>query len=399
MPFLEENTPKIKGHLDIELAFNDQKKLEMENYHRMKIGKMKILNYQNRSQIDKGRIKLLECQMGKVISTNGDSDVIANQADSDLSDCSRSVCDDSKNLPLSGEQKSKDHQNMNSNANECDLHDQAAGGVDKVIINHPCDQLESPESSVVNSVCGQGPPENGDKGKGNALDEQSSELVFTVTAQEQAYRSAKEAFVIENTNYQITGLPKMYAEYANSPYLTKHLGLNVMIETLPKFQHNHSMYSIPCQTYLRRDQYCSHFKNVHDDIHGGLNTWLQQRCPLAQYGCPFIRYRFRPGSKEGCLVYDQEIGGFAVKPGVPNIHQKVSKENSLLCMPFEVIENIVEFLDSCSIIQFSKTCKITRDACRSLVQRKGIVLIDWKRGTFSDGSVSWKPCKMVSGTI
>ncbi len=44
----------------------------------------------------------------------------------------------------------------------------------------------------------------------------------------------------------------------------------------------------------------SHFppplvQNVHSDIHGGLNNWLEARCPLAAYGCGFAFRRLYPG--------------------------------------------------------------------------------------------------------
>jgi hypothetical protein len=34
---------------------------------------------------------------------------------------------------------------------------------------------------------------------------------------------------------------------------------------------------------------------VHSDIHGGLNNWLEARCPLAAYGCGFAFRRLYPG--------------------------------------------------------------------------------------------------------
>eukprot|EP00794_Sanderia_malayensis_P016804 gene16804-18500_t len=356
MPFTEENPPKIKGHLDIELAFNDQRKLKAESYDRMRRGKMKISCYDSRKQVDKKRIKLLEYQIGSL--NINDLEQIVNQE----------KCD------------------------SCDLN---MIGPDR---EHERLLLDSSESNEDDSQSYDRPAsENAVFEEQNSLqnDETIAEMTYTANAQEMVYESANKAMVIENTKYQITGCPKMNTEYLQSPYLTRHLGVNVTIETLPKFQTNHSMYSIPCQTFLRRDQYCSHFKNVHNDIHGGLNTWLQQRCPLAQYGCPFIQYRFKPGRQEGCLVFDQDIGGFAVRPEETLKNTQDGDACSfLMTLPFEVMERIVEYLDSFSIIQFSKTCKRSRDACRSLVRRRGVVLIAWKRGTFADGSVSWKPCKM-----
>jgi hypothetical protein len=36
-------------------------------------------------------------------------------------------------------------------------------------------------------------------------------------------------------------------------------------------------------------------QNVHSDIHGGLNNWLEARCPLAAFGCGFAFRRLYPG--------------------------------------------------------------------------------------------------------
>ena len=36
-----------------------------------------------------------------------------------------------------------------------------------------------------------------------------------------------------------------------------------------------------------RDEFAGHSKTVHNDILGGMNNWLEHRCPLSVYGCGF----------------------------------------------------------------------------------------------------------------
>ena len=47
-----------------------------------------------------------------------------------------------------------------------------------------------------------------------------------------------------------------------------------------------------------RDEFAWHSKSVHNDILGGMNNWLEHRCPLAVYGCGFSHRRMYPGRKE-----------------------------------------------------------------------------------------------------
>ena len=62
------------------------------------------------------------------------------------------------------------------------------------------------------------------------------------------------------------------------------------LQTKPK-----SMYTFVCAQQFRRDEYQWHSKNVHDDILGGMNNWLEHRCPMAVYGCGFCHRRMFPG--------------------------------------------------------------------------------------------------------
>ena len=56
------------------------------------------------------------------------------------------------------------------------------------------------------------------------------------------------------------------------------------------------MYTFVCAKEFRRDEFAHHSKTIHDDIIGGMNNWLEHRCPLAIYGCGFSQRRFFPGT-------------------------------------------------------------------------------------------------------
>lgn len=232
-------------------------------------------------------------------------------------------------------------------------------------------------------------------------DKSTEVLTFTVDVQQERYYTEKEAVLMPNPLVGMPPVPPQFparlSEHIDDAYIFKELGLNVIIETIPKFQKNYPMYNFPCQVNLRRDQYCSHFKNVHGDIHGGLNSWIQHRCPLFQYGCSFVRHRLRPVSKEGCLVFDHDIDNFGVKPiNESRTNSRVNGEEfSILDLPFELIERIAIYLDSFSMNQFSKTCRDIREVCQGLLQRRGIVLPEWKRGSYADGSILWRVHRKV----
>ena len=110
---------------------------------------------------------------------------------------------------------------------------------------------------------------------------------------------------------------------------------DIKMETVTKLQQKpRAMFTFICGQDFRRDQWESHsrlililyfiirtfdniqnFRNVHSDIHGGLNNWIEARCPLSSYGCGFAVRRVFPGSDpRASLVYSQEITSFGVRP-------------------------------------------------------------------------------------
>lgn len=100
-----------------------------------------------------------------------------------------------------------------------------------------------------------------------------------------------------------------------SPPLFVNLGLDLTLESITRYQTKpKSMYTFLCAQEFRRDEYSWHYKNVHSDIHGGLNGWLEQRCPLAHYGCMYSMRRFFPTSCGSSIVHNDILESFGVKP-------------------------------------------------------------------------------------
>ena len=60
---------------------------------------------------------------------------------------------------------------------------------------------------------------------------------------------------------------------------------------------------------LKRDQISWHWKNIHDDIFGGLDNWMEQRCPLASYGCGFSVRRMHPVANKSLLIDNSQFFG------------------------------------------------------------------------------------------
>lgn len=89
--------------------------------------------------------------------------------------------------------------------------------------------------------------------------------------------------------------------------------VELQLEFLTRYQAKPgSLLTFPCQQRFRRDEYAWHYQNVHRDIHGGLNGWLEQRCPLAQYGCGFSRRRLQPSPEGTSLVHSELLESFGL---------------------------------------------------------------------------------------
>ncbi|XP_023584450.1 F-box only protein 40 [Trichechus manatus latirostris] len=162
-----------------------------------------------------------------------------------------------------------------------------------------------------------------------------------------------------------------------------------------------STFTFTCNKFFRRDEFPLHFKNVHTDIQSSLNGWFQHRCPLAYLGCTFIQNHFRPPGQKAKVIYSQELKTFAIKPEVapelsegtknnhPSGHGRKS-QNSLTSLPLEVLQYIAGFLDSISLSQLSQVSVLMRNICATLLQERGMVLLQWKKKRYSHGGTSWR---------
>ncbi|KAM9320414.1 F-box only protein 40 [Gastrophryne carolinensis] len=190
---------------------------------------------------------------------------------------------------------------------------------------------------------------------------------------------------------------------------TSQLGLKLDLESESvSRRHNksNSSFTFSCQHFFRREEFSSHFRNVHADIQSGLGGWFQQRCPLSYLGCTFLQSRFRPSGTTARVIYSKQLKTFAVKPtmdgalygGVrPNLsrsHRGKSKD-SLSNLPLEVLQHIASFLDSFSLCQLSQVSSLMRDVCASLLQERGMVHLLWEKKTYSHGGTSWRCRKKV----
>lgn len=183
-----------------------------------------------------------------------------------------------------------------------------------------------------------------------------------------------------------------------SPFHT--LRLDLVLECVARYQtKQRSMFTFVCGQLFRRDEFSSHFKNVHGDIHAGLNGWMEQRCPLAYYGCTYSQRRFCPSVQGFRIIHDRHLGSFGVLPGLPlktgDTFSKKTRYIGSQCdqfssLPFEVLQHVASFLDSFSLCQLSRVSRTMRDVCASLLQMRGMVVLLWEKKRRDDGSPSWQ---------
>ncbi|XP_061780492.1 F-box only protein 30a [Nerophis lumbriciformis] len=183
-----------------------------------------------------------------------------------------------------------------------------------------------------------------------------------------------------------------------SPFHT--LRLDLVVECMARYQtKQRSMFTFVCGQLFRRDEFSSHFKNVHGDIHAGLNGWMEQRCPLAYYGCTYSQRRFCPSVQGFRIIHDRHLGSFGVQPGLPlKSGDKLPRSACRLGahgdrfsgLPFEVLQHVASFLDSFSLCQLSRVSRTMRDVCASLLQMRGMVVLLWEKTRRENGSTSWQ---------
>ncbi|KAG8123758.1 putative F-box only protein [Naja naja] len=180
-----------------------------------------------------------------------------------------------------------------------------------------------------------------------------------------------------------------------SPFQT--LGLDLVLECVTRYQTKRSMFTFVCGQLFRRNEFSSHFKNVHGDIHAGLNGWMEQRCPLAYYGCTYSQRRFCPSTQGAKIIHDRHLRSFGVQPSISTVLSEPDKRcclglhsDNLSNLPFEVLQHIAGFLDGFSLCQLSQVSRLMRDVCGSLLQARGMVILLWEKRIYPDGSFSWQ---------
>lgn len=81
------------------------------------------------------------------------------------------------------------------------------------------------------------------------------------------------------------------------------LSLDTSFLQLPSFHPKpKSMYTFRCGLDFRSDEYAAHYHDVHASIQGGLDGWLEHRCPMFQYGCSWVHTRWGP-----CADADRKV--------------------------------------------------------------------------------------------
>lgn len=161
-----------------------------------------------------------------------------------------------------------------------------------------------------------------------------------------------------------------------------------------RYNKSTSAFTFMCEHFFRRDEFASHFKNVHSDIQSCLNGWFEERCPLAYLGCTFIQRRLQPSTQRATVCFNQDLSIFTLRPDVapPLMAQRtqVEYEDSLSDLPFEVLRQIARYLDSFSLSQLALVSRLFRDVSATFLHERGMVSFKWKKKQYTHGGAKWK---------
>ncbi|TSQ12715.1 F-box only protein 40 [Bagarius yarrelli] len=167
-----------------------------------------------------------------------------------------------------------------------------------------------------------------------------------------------------------------------------------------------SAFTYLCSHTYRRDEFSSHYKNVHSDIQFQLNGWFEHRCPLAYSGCTFSQRQLRPSTHKAMVSYDKDLSTFTLRPEVPSIlyegvrtvtmeRKRARNQDALSKLPFEVLIHIAGFLDSVTLSQLALVSRLMREVCGILLQERGMVSLKWEKKTYSHGGWCWRAKQKV----
>eukprot|EP00095_Tigriopus_kingsejongensis_P008525 maker-scaffold81_size397536-snap-gene-0.19 protein:Tk08525 transcript:maker-scaffold81_size397536-snap-gene-0.19-mRNA-1 annotation:"low quality protein: f-box only protein 40" len=172
-----------------------------------------------------------------------------------------------------------------------------------------------------------------------------------------------------------------------------HVRLDVKLETITRLQTKpRSMYTFVCAQEFRRDEFPHHSRNIHNDIHGGMNNWIEHRCPLACHGCSFSARRLYPHDFNHTLMFSPASESFGVKSiNLPQILTVSSKNHStsLPGMPNEILIKILRYLDPFTLCNLAVTSIGMREVCASMLDEKGCVTLQWERVKLA-GQIKWQ---------
>lgn len=188
------------------------------------------------------------------------------------------------------------------------------------------------------------------------------------------------------------------------------LKLHVQIQTesvTRRHNKSSSAFTYVCNHTFRRDEFPSHFKNIHSDIQSCVSGWFEQRCPLAYLGCTFIQRRFQPRSHRATVFYNKDLSTFCLRPevsdrlfeGVKTVtleRKRARNTDALSRLPFEVLVHIAGFLDSFTLSQLALVSRLMREVCGTLLHERGMVSLKWEKKVYSHGGWCWRSRKKVS---
>ncbi|XP_043077641.1 F-box only protein 40 [Puntigrus tetrazona] len=245
---------------------------------------------------------------------------------------------------------------------------------------------------------------------GGEMDEMFSTLLCYAEAEIRGHKISEMVATdglyvdIATQTYNFTTAPFKSNATLNEITTGRDLKLHVDLDTeAVTLRHNKSTsaFTFLCGHFFRRDEYASHFKNVHLDIQSSLSGWFEQRCPLAYLGCTFSQRRLQPSTHRAKVSYMQDLSIFTLTPEVSaslmsdsqtNAHIKY--EDSLSNLPFEVLCQIASYLDSFTLSQLALVSRLFRDICATLLQERGMVGFKWHKKSYSHGGIHWKPTKV-----
>lgn len=167
-----------------------------------------------------------------------------------------------------------------------------------------------------------------------------------------------------------------------------------------------SAFTYLCNHSYRRDEYSSHYKNVHSDIQFCLSGWFEHRCPLAYLGCTFSQQQLRPVTHKATVSYDKDLSTFTLRPEVPAIlyegvttvtteRKRARNQDALSKLPFEVLIHIAGFLDSFTLSQLALVSRLMREVCGVLLQERGMVSLKWEKKIYAHGGWCWRTRQKV----